>query len=280
MFGRTRPGNVEYDVAQFSSMCKALQGHQLLQRTIGSAKTQALVLVLHKNYHVVSAQQASTFPQLIDSLFMKEAEQLRNRAHYVSSLLDQANAGRLRARLANAVEPATNYSTVSGAGGDRTVGGEIRNFGLAYDWAAKSWRGAGRESIMATLLHYAKQPDRGSPLGYDTGVIDDAYARVVRSPPPYRGPNPAPKYPSSFGGRFLLDFIFKLTAGLRWPARGDGKWDDYALFYLGAIVAVQGFTDGNKRVGKLAYAITLLRSGRSFRAPTIQLENDLYQLET
>ena len=63
--------------------------------------------------------------------------------------------------------------------------------------------------------------------------------------------------------------MFLQTAGVAWPAQGKDEWDDYAMFYLAGVVTVQGFVDGNKRVGKLAYAITLLRGGRPFRAPTI-----------
>ena len=72
--------------------------------------------------------------------------------------------------------------------------------------------------------------------------------------------------------------MFLHTAGVAWPAQGNEQWDDYALFYLAGIVTAQGFVDGNKRVGKLAYAITFLKGGRPFRAPTIALENELYSM--
>ena len=55
-------------------------------------------------------------------------------------------------------------------------------------------------------------------------------------------------------------------------------WDDFALFYLGSIVTVQALVDGNKRVGKVAYALTLIKGGRPFRSPVPKLENELYRM--
>jgi hypothetical protein len=276
MFGKKGP--VEYDLEKFSRMCQGLTGYEVLKRTIGTAKTTAIMLALHQNYHVVQPTMVATFPQTINDMFMAEADQIRNKKAYVSSLLDQANAGRLRQRLDSQTEPVANYSTISGGGADGTPGGEVRNLGLAYDWVAKSWIGPGRESIMGALAHYAKNTSAGPPLGYDTVAVEDLFRRVVKTDRPFRGPNPSAKYPSSFGGKHLLEEIFKSTGAVRWPARGHEHWDDYALFYLGSIVTVQAFPDGNKRVGKMAYAITLIKGGRPFRAPVLRLENELYRM--
>ena len=76
----------------------------------------------------------------------------------------------------------------------------------------------------------------------------------------------------------MLEEIFRFTAAVRWPARGHEHWDDFALFYLGGIVTVQALVDGNKRVGKMAYALTLIKGGRPFRAPVPKLENELYRM--
>lgn len=276
MFGKKEP--VEYNLEKFSRMCQGLTGYEVLKRTIGTAKTTAIMLALHQNYKVVLPTMVATFPQLINSLLLAEADQIRNKKAYVSSLLEQANAGKLRQRLASQTEPVANYSTIPGGGADGTAGGEIKNLGLAYDWIAKSWRGPGRESIMGTLAHYAKNTAAGPPLGYDTIIVEDIFRRVVKTDKPYRGPNPEPKYPSSFGGKHLLEDIFKSTAAVRWPDRGNEHWDDFALFYLGSIVTVQAFVDGNKRVGKMAYALTLIKGGRPFRAPVPRLENELYRM--
>jgi hypothetical protein len=85
-------------------------------------------------------------------------------------------------------------------------------------------------------------------------------------------------YPSHIGGRYLLRWIFGVVAGAGWPASGNDQWDDWALFFLGSIVAAQGFTDGNKRLGRTAYGIVLLTGRRPFRAPTVDLENELYAM--
>jgi hypothetical protein len=138
MFGK-KQGPVHYDLEKFSKMCQGLTGYEVLKRTIGTAKTTAIMLLLQQKYPVVDPTMVATFPLLINEMFMAEADQIRNKKAYVSSLLEQANAGKLRQRLASQVEPAANYSTISGGGADGTPGGDIKNIGLAYDWIAKSW---------------------------------------------------------------------------------------------------------------------------------------------
>jgi hypothetical protein len=41
---------------------------------------------------------------------------------------------------------------------------------------------------------------------------------------------------------------------------------------------VQGYSDGNKRASRMAYAIILLRARRPFVAPSPELEADLFQM--
>jgi hypothetical protein len=50
------------------------------------------------------------------------------------------------------------------------------------------------------------------------------------------------------------------------PARGNAAWENWALYLFGAIMTSQGFTDGNKRVARPAYAITMVSGGVDFRA--------------
>ena len=85
-------------------------------------------------------------------------------------------------------------------------------------------------------------------------------------------------YPSSIGGRFLLELIFQWTANAVWPAPGDDQWQDVALFYFGAVATVQGYTDGNKRAARMAYAVTLLKGKRPFTAPSPALEGELIRM--
>ncbi len=50
------------------------------------------------------------------------------------------------------------------------------------------------------------------------------------------------------------------------------------MFYLGAMATVQGYADGNKRAGRLGYAITFLKGGRRFVAPSPALESELVRM--
>ncbi len=80
------------------------------------------------------------------------------------------------------------------------------------------------------------------------------------------------------GGRYLLETVFEWTAGALWPFAGDERWLDVALFYLGAVGTVQGYPDGNKRIARMAYALTLLRGKHRFIAPSGALEKKLIQI--
>jgi prophage maintenance system killer protein len=62
------------------------------------------------------------------------------------------------------------------------------------------------------------------------------------------------------------------------PQKGDERWIDIALFYLGAIITVQAFADGNKRVARTAFAIVMVNGGVEFVAPNVKFENDLAQM--
>ena len=77
----------------------------------------------------------------------------------------------------------------------------------------------------------------------------------------------------------LLDHIIGLTAGTNsWPAFGDAHWESIAMFYLTSIVHVQGFSDGNKRTGHLAYAIVLIKGTHGFKVPTTAKESELFRM--
>jgi hypothetical protein len=130
---------------------------------------------------------------------------------------------------------------------------------------------------------YMSQPQG---LGQDDTILRDIFRNVVvnsadKPPPAWRGPiftDPTVKYPSSIGGSFLLRWMMKMTGGGFLPKKGDERWVDLALFYLGAIITVQAFSDGNKRVARTAYALLMVNGGVEFRAPSVKFENDLAQM--
>jgi hypothetical protein len=47
---------------------------------------------------------------------------------------------------------------------------------------------------------------------------------------------------------------------------------------MGAVATVQGYPDGNKRAGRMAYAVTLLKGKHPFIAPNSALERALIRM--
>jgi len=116
-------------------------------------------------------------------------------------------------------------------------------------------------------------------LGPDPALLDRMHRVLAPACPRFRGPNPEVSYPSSVGGRMLLETVFDWTAEAEWPPPGDPSWYDVALFYLGSIGTVQGYPDGNKRVARAAYAVTLLRNRCQFHAPDRDHLNELFAMQ-
>jgi hypothetical protein len=107
----------------------------------------------------------------------------------------------------------------------------------------------------------------GWPLGYDTTVLQNIWKSLVPSAGLFRPTNVSgAKYPSSVGGFVLLQKVMGDFSRRTVPGRGSAAWEDWALYLFGAIMASQGFTDGNKRVARLAYAIMISSGVVDFRA--------------
>lgn len=93
-----------------------------------------------------------------------------------------------------------------------------------------------------------------------------------------RGIMPGAKYPSTAGGRFLIQAAFKQMAGIAKPGLNDSKWYDVAGFLFGSIVRAHSFSDGNGRVARAAYAAAVIKGGLPFAAPTKAMEDEMCKL--
>ncbi len=286
-----------YTRQEFENLIQRLPWFQALQRTIGEAKANALSSLVFDRQVIqtgggnqirLPGSMVADYPGNIDLIFRREVEQIQSKKFYVGYLLGMAREGGLRDKLANSLEPEGNYYTnwnyrPSWQNPDNyplNIGAarSQRSLVRAYHWICRTWQGSGRNSVLSALTEYVSMRQDLVALGPDTRVLDDIYRKVVLNPPAYRAPNVQTTYPSSIGGRYLLEWIFCQMANFPYPPVGDPLWDDLALFFLGAIVTVQAFTDGNKRVGRIAYAIVLLKGGRPFKAPSVTLENELYHM--
>jgi hypothetical protein len=186
-------------------------------------------------------------------------------------------AGDLRSNLAEMAEPETNYLLVRKL---PRVGTPEHEIAKAGDWVASTMRGDDREAVLECLTRHVLTQPSGQALGRTPAeLLDKVHAELVTDAPKVRSPNSTTAYPSSIGGRFLLELIFQWTSRIIWPGPGEEIWQDVALFYFGAIATVQGYPDGNKRAARMAYAITLLKAKLPFVAPNLALQSALVRMD-
>ena len=141
----------------------------------------------------------------------------------------------------------------------------------AFRWVCNNWHQEDREGIAGVwgaLTQFAGAGGGVLALGTDASMIKTIHQMIMSQPYPvaFRNVNPIASYPSSMGGNVLMKKIFEGTAGVVFPPPGDDLWYDWALFYMAALVTVQGFVDANKRTGRMAYAVVLVKGGVPFAA--------------
>jgi hypothetical protein len=286
MVGNAKPDNTTYNRQQFLWMVQGSRGFNCLVEDIGLEKAELVVDLIfdtqvretnpNERYILASGDQAA-YSAHIDKQLETESKQIREKRNYATSLLKATMAGRLRSNLAEMAEPEENYTVVRKL---PRIGTRERDIVLASDWITSSFRAEGVEAVRDCLTNHVLTNPSGIALGrIPDELIDKVHAEVVADAPKVRSPNSATAYPSSIGGRFLLEQVFKWTSRIIWPGPGEEIWQDVALFYLGAIASVQGYADGNKRAARMAYAITLLKAELPFIAPNMSLQSALVQME-
>ena len=207
----------------------------------------------------------ATFNTQISAFLDIEKKNIDSRKRYVNQLWNKATTGSLKGKI-----PQTN----------RSKGNPMDEIREACNWMVKSGMDAKLKGNVRTILYENTVLIKTMPpLGRDDHLIVNAHKQIVPGMnKDYRTITLGVNYPSSVGGRYLLRWVLKNKNIVHWPAQGDDKWEDYALFYFGAIGAVQPFKDGNKRISRLAYAITLLRGGMQFKGFSYALQNELLNM--
>ncbi|MES2187879.1 MAG: hypothetical protein V4505_25230 [Pseudomonadota bacterium] len=200
---------------------------------------------------------------------------VKDRESYVMRMLAQAKNAELSAAMADGkTRPEAEYYTppvfVAGPGAPPIPPWPAKWIArdAAIGWLTQGLH-SGAERFRSVIEENLKP---GFPLGSNPAFVNQLWNLLVgydASVPRSRAPSIQPvPYPSSMGGTYLLKRIFEMTAGEVWPAQGDAAWYDWALFFFGAMMTVQGFPDGNKRVCRTVYALILLCGGVPFKAPT------------
>lgn len=207
-----------------------------------------------------------------------------SKRNHVDFLLQNARNGNLHTQLALKTRPENQWYVAGGTDVGKALERRKAVFWICNACHDDNIKLKEIKKVRAILKEYIPNDDThgitGPALGLTSKWIKKIHKTVCHNPPAYRFGYFAgnPGYPSSVGGAALLEYIFQQTSNFRWPAIGNIKWQDAALFYLGAIVATQGFTDGNKRAARIAYSIVLIKGGHPFTAPTTQYESTLFNM--
>lgn len=289
VFGRRRqaaPTGVTYTRDQFFEVAKNCPQYTILKNAWGNAYAQAVGLSLYgvcQNYLGQQGQpvitrttaQNAAFPGYIDSFLSVEARNMQRKNTYVTRLQRIASDGFLRPRLERRSMAEAEYGATAA----------MSDMEKAFRWVCNNWHQEDREGIAGVwgaLTQFAGAGGGGVlALGTDARMIKTIHQMIMSQPYPvaFRNVNPNASYPSSMGGNVLMKKIFEGTAGVVFPPPGDDLWYDWALFYMAALVTVQGFVDANKRTGRMAYAVVLVKGGVPFAAPNLDLQNQLFKME-
>jgi len=271
---------------QFARLVAGTHGFARLEGEVGTERAFAVAeLLFQRNildtsedgrYVMVPRTEIGKFTTLMDEALVIECRQIAAKRVYAGELLQRAIEGKLGFLLKEAAEPLPDLPPTPGG---KPRGRRETTILAASDWICRSMHTDLWETVAKLLAEHSTGPS-SDVLGKTPETLDRIHAALCPHAPGTRMPNPEVSYPSSVGGRHLLETIFEWTAEAEWPLPGDEAWLDVALFYLGAIGTVQGYPDGNKRIARMAYTITLLRGRRPFLAPNAELEEQLIRMKT
>ena len=208
----------------------------------------------------------TTFMTSLADIFGFDVRKIDDRSRYVQSLKGKADGGLLYTDLQSNFEPEDAYYRAPapvvpkpGAPAVPPKPVNLVNQSKALSWLTHGVQGD-KKAFNKTLLQMSKF-DGTFPLGPDSTSLFTAWHDLVPIAPAYRGwTNTAAiqKYPSNIGGKKVLDDAITALNLTAMPARGDNRWYDLALYLMGTIITTQAFTDGNKRMSRLAYVLMLL----------------------
>jgi len=221
----------------------------------------------------------SSFIDVIENFIGLEISKIDSRQVYVNTLRNRAIAGQLEGDLRANTEPENNYYTAPAprvaARGAPLIPAKtpwMIEQSKAFSWLTHGV--TGDTSAYTSNLVRLNRHDGSNPIGADDTILRNAWSELVPAAPTHRGWNLVTiqsVYPSNIGGTKLLNDMLAEFDGRNMPPIGDNAWYDWALFIFGSMMAVQAFTDGNKRISRLAYALVLLSGGVPFVAPNGQL---------
>ncbi len=231
----------------------------------------------------VNPDDMDTFDMVLGEQLRQDVVKTAGRDVYLQRLRADAVAGRLNARLIqNTLLENTYYIAPPprppqpGAPAIPPKPAWAINTNKAIAWAIGNANAGDdvRTNYRRAFLAHSRQGH--FPIN-NMSALNAIWRNLVPGAPIYRSVNimQPTNYPSSLAGGAIVSNVIRDFANVAQPDQGDDRWYDWALYFYAAIMTSQAFTDGNKRVSRLAYGLVLVHGGVDFRAPNPRLGAEL-----
>ncbi|MBX7104427.1 MAG: Fic family protein [Gemmataceae bacterium] len=220
---------------------------------------------------------------IIPLLMTKEKDAVLLRRGFYQGYMQDCQSGTLGTNLNNNLRPTAEFYT-NPQNGNPT--GRTLAIDQAANWICGGYVAAlpGTRALLGEFIPVtAGQPGKFGPcLGRTPEQIWKVHPRLVPglASKERLATKFINKYPSTVGAGFLFEELYTLVTGQKvWPPFGDVHWESIATFYMASIGTIQVFPDGNKRMGRFAYSVLLIKGTHTFKAPTDAYMLSLFRMQ-
>jgi hypothetical protein len=297
------PAVQDITLAEFTTMARATAGFAAFEGKFGRQMARDTILLLYdRHIRMMTNNQWSpanadytrpatpnpmlrvppavmaTFNMMLGEYFLQDVSKTAGRELHLQNLKGAAMTGQLRRRLQAQTAGVDTYYQAPvrvprpGAPAVPPKPAAAVNRNEAIAWISGNLTGASvaGSPYRKAIEEYGSADASAIP---SLTTLKTIWRLLVSDPPSYRSVNilQPTKYPSSEAGEWLLNDRIRDLSTVALPAVGDDQWYDWALYLFALIMTSQGFTDGNKRVARTAYAIVLRKGGVDFKAPSAAL---------
>jgi hypothetical protein len=218
MFVDVQQEEITLNREQFLSRIIGLEIFERLRQAIGTEPSTEVVRLLYTRhardtdpdgrYVRIARGELENYVATIGDMLATECDQIAAKRRYAADLLEGAQTGRLRELMVGATEPDSSPPPTS----RRYIRDpHKREISKACNWVCRTLHNDQTERVTRLISTNLDNAVPREALGRTPALIDSLHENMVLEAPRWRGLNPTTAYPSSIGGRHLLDIIFTWT---------------------------------------------------------------------
>jgi hypothetical protein len=275
--------DTKLDEKAFGKWVQGLTEYKRLARAIGTFHGARTVRAMWNKFSGMGGGTVTYGPKgkgdyetMLKDLLKYELQVVLSGHYYIGKLQQNARMKVFTSTFATkTLDPATYGVVATDSNFDKAVKYIVHTSNSLRSTADKAGAPVTRRGIKLALMNGALYDVRKESTLRDLHrrLVDQSTLKesrcMVQSAP----------YPSTGGAGFLLQTTFDLAQGLELPAYGNANWFNLACYLLGATIRSHGFTDGNGRVGRAAYAAAMLKGGIPFVALEAGAEKLIHGLD-